>query len=310
MATISFLKNLNSHERDAYIEFFEIGHKYSIHLPKKQDQDEDQVQKESKEPTNYTSVTTWIHSHFPHFDSDKIIKKMLESKNYREGHKYWGMSPKEIKQKWSNDAQLGTNLHARIEHFMNDHAASIFFKTFDISHKKLLQQYYFSLANNENAKEGESSEPKEGESSEPKEWQYFLQFVNDTPDLVPYRTEWMIFHEDIHIAGSIDMVYVNTKTGKLAIYDWKRCLDITPENPFRQFAHAECIATMPDNKFWHYALQLNLYKRILEDKYDKEVSELYLIRLHPTADTYEKIEVPNLQEEIEKMIQAKQQKKI
>ena len=52
------------------------------------------------------------------------------------------------------------------------------------------------------------------------EWEYFLQFVGDHPELKPYRTEWMIYDEDLKLAGSIDMVYENAD-GTLSIYDWK-----------------------------------------------------------------------------------------
>ena len=51
----------NAHPRDANIQFFEEGHKYVIL---------------SEPETKYTSVTTWNHSHFPHFDADEVIKNM------------------------------------------------------------------------------------------------------------------------------------------------------------------------------------------------------------------------------------------
>ena len=296
-----FLKNFNKDGRDAYIEFFEQGHVYKITLPERNEKEVYKITlpERNEKEAPYTSVTTFIHRHFPPFESDKIIAKIFQSKNFQEGHKYWGLSAEEIKEQWSNNAKLGTELHARIENFMNEHSFTSFSEKFKnpgrcqiigpmFNHAELLQQYLLKQT-----------------KEEPIEWNYFLQFVKDTPHLVPYRTEWLIFHEDIHIAGSIDMVYQNTETGKLAIYDWKRCLDIKPENPFNQYAHAECIPHIPDTNYWHYALQLNLYKRILEDKYSVEVSEMVLIRLHPTANSYERIEVPDLQLEIEQMIQEK-----
>jgi len=54
------------------------------------------------------------------------------------------------------------------------------------------------------------------------EYTYFRQFLDENPHLLPYRTEWMIYHEDLKIAGSVDMVYRNPD-GTLLIYDWKRC---------------------------------------------------------------------------------------
>jgi hypothetical protein len=95
------------------------------------------------------------------------------------------------------------------------------------------------------------------------------------------------------------MVYENPD-GTLAIYDWKRSKDITRTNPYKRFASTYSISHIPDSNFWHYALQLNTYKAILEAKYDKKVTDLYLVRLHPDAveKSYELIKVPILEKEM------------
>ena len=94
------LSNKNSHKRDQYIKFEEEGHKYTI-----------TCDSESK----YTSVTTWNHSHFPHFDADLIISKMMSGKSWKSGHKYWGLTREGIKDLWNlnrdNAAGAGTQLH-------------------------------------------------------------------------------------------------------------------------------------------------------------------------------------------------------
>ena len=43
------------------------------------------------------------------------------------------------------------------------------------------------------------------------------------------------------------------------------------------------------------------YKKILEDKYDKKVTDLYLVCLHPDKKNYEKIKVADLQKDIEEL---------
>ena len=71
---MDYLKNINLHERDKYIEFDEPSHTYTI-----------------KGDSNYTSVTTWNHSHFAHFDADAIIDKMLKSEKMKDPtYKYYG----------------------------------------------------------------------------------------------------------------------------------------------------------------------------------------------------------------------------
>jgi ATP-dependent exoDNAse (exonuclease V) beta subunit len=131
------------------------------------------------------------------------------------------------------------------------------------------------------------------------EWKYFINFINDTPQLKPYRTEWTVYHDDVKISGSIDMVYENPD-GTLSIYDWKRAKNITRINNYNKFAISPEICHLPDSNFWHYALQLNTYKAILEQKYGKIVKDLILVRLHPDAEekNYELITLPNLSTEI------------
>jgi ATP-dependent exoDNAse (exonuclease V) beta subunit len=111
----------------------------------------------------------------------------------------------------------------------------------------------------------------------------------------PYRTEWMIYDEDIKISGSIDMVYENDD-GTLSIYDWKRCKQITKVNQYNKFAITKEICDMPDSNFWHYSLQLNTYKAILEAKYNKRIRDMFLVQLHPEADegNYALYPVPDL----------------
>ena len=262
------LKSLNSHERDENIKFYEVGHKYEI---------------VTDTNSKYTSVTTWNHSHFPHFNPDEIIQNMMKSKSWKEGHKYWGLTPEQIKIMWNknrdNAAGAGTNIHYQIECFMNNPNIQPKY-----THKELYDKYFL-----------EETIPKNNSL----EWIYFLQFLKDTPNLKPYRTEWMIYHEELKLAGSIDMVYEN-EDGSLEIYDWKRSANITKINTWNKFALTKSICHLPDSNFWHYALQLNTYRKIIQEKYGKQVTRLCLVRLHPDCEeeTYELLNVPILEKEI------------
>jgi hypothetical protein len=274
------LANRNRHPRDNNIQFFEEGHKYVI---------------KTDPNTKYTSVTTWNHSHFPHFDADSVITNMMKGRNWKEGHKYWGMTPEEIKTKWNaNGASVsgaGTDMHFEIECFMNDIRIQG-----EYTHKDLFQINHSDFIEKFNELYQEKS----------LEWNYFIEFIKDTPDLKPYRTEWTVYHEDLKLAGSIDMVYENPD-GTLSIYDWKRAKDITTVNTFNKYALTECISHMPDSNFWHYALQLNTYKAILEQKYDKKITDLYLVKLHPDNEekTYELIKLPDLSKNITELFQQR-----
>ena len=247
----TYLSNKNSHERDSHILFDEGPHIYTI------DGDSD-----------YMSVTKWNHSHFPHFDADKIITKMMSSRKWSQS-KYFGQSKKEIKALWNKNGReasaAGTKMHYDIECYYNDMDVEI----------------------DENCVE----------------WDYFEKFEKDIGEkLIPYRTEWMVWDKELKLAGSIDMVYENPD-GTLLIYDWKRCKNIKKDNRWDS-AITECIKHFPDTNFWHYSLQLNTYKYMIEKNYGKKVTGMYLICLHPINKnkSYIKLKVPNLSTELKDLM--------
>jgi ATP-dependent exoDNAse (exonuclease V) beta subunit len=282
----------NQHERDAHISFQEEGHKYTIHTDPN---------------SKYTSVTTWNHSHFPHFNADLVIQKMMKGKNWNPQNKYWGLTSQQIKDQWTaNGAAVsgaGTQMHEQIEHFMNDPV-----QPYPYTHAQLAAKYL--LTQNELKDAGPPDQQNNippNELKDPaKEWLYFLNFLRDYPDLKPYRTEWMIYDEELKLSGSIDMVYENPDDS-LMIYDWKRSKDICRVNNFNEYAKTQCISHLPNSNFWHYALQLNTYKAILQKNYGKTVTDLYLVRLHPDAEegTYELLKVPDLSEYIQELFELR-----
>jgi hypothetical protein len=91
----------------------------------------------------------------------------------------------------------------------------------------------------------------------------------------------------------------------LVIYDWKRCREITKTNTANKFATHPAIEHLPDTNYWHYALQLNIYKYILQYKYGKTVTDLYLIVLHPESQGYKRIKLPDLQAEVSELFEER-----
>ena len=250
----TYLSNLNPHPRDQFIEFDEGPHIYTVHGKQ-----------------GYTSVTTWNHKHFPHFDPDSTITNILSNKKMKDpSYKYYGMTREDIQAQWNKkgaDASAaGTKMHYDIE-------------------------CYYNKIDVENTSA---------------EFSFFKKFLKDFPELKPYRTEWMIYYEELKLSGSVDMIYENPD-GTLQIYDWKRCESIDNENNFGQTAITRCISHLPHTNFWHYSLQLNTYKKILETKYGKTVTGLYLVRLHPNNPykTYERIQVPFLEKEMDDLFQER-----
>lgn len=252
----TYLAEKNSHPRDKCITFDEGPHIYTINGD-----------------SDYMSVTTWNHSHFSHFDADKIIDKMMMSRKWGPAHKHWGKTKEQIKKEWDDNGKkaslAGTKMHYDIECYYNEMDVEV--------------------------------------EEECIEWKYFENFEEDIGQYKePYRTEWMIWDDELKFAGSIDMTYIN-EDGTIDIYDWKRSVGIKKENKY-QNALTKCIKHLPDSNYWHYCLQLNTYKALLEKNYGVKVRDMYLVCLHPNNENnnYQRIKVVNLQKEIKKLFRLRE----
>ena len=216
---------------------------------------------------NNISVTTMVHQCFPHFDSDKISNMIINNQKKMSDpeYKYYGYTKEQIEAEWKANGErassAGTKMHADIEYFYN----------------KL---------------------PVENTSPE---YALFQQFVKDYPELQAYRTEWTVYYEEIHLAGSIDMVFYNTETKQHEIYDWKRVLNIEYEPLKKTDVGYAPLDDVPNTNFWHYTLQLNIYKKMLQDKYGLTIGRMFLIVLHPdnVYKTYLRLEVPDFQDKVQ-----------
>ena len=219
----------------------------------------------------FTSVTTLVHHQFEQFDAERILDNIFKKNPLPE--KYQGKTRESLKAEWEDNrnqaATAGTELHQNIEDYFNGR---------DIDNKSV-------------------------------EWQYFMQFHTDNLNLKPYRTEWVVYDEDIELAGSIDMVTEN-EDGTLTIYDWKRSREIAKTSNFNKFSTNPQIEHIPDSNFWHYSLQLNIYKAVLERKYEKIVKDLFLVCLHPNQKNYQLLKCPNLQNEVQQLFDKRQNPKV
>ena len=262
----SYLALKHPHPRDENITFDEGPHIYTIRTFDALGQ--------PKYDTGYTSTTQFVHQHFPKFDADAIIKKMMKSRKWVPGYQYYGMTAPQIKKMWSDNGKsassAGTKMHYDIECYYNE-------------------------------------EPRKNDSVE---YHYFNKFEEDRlasggfgEHLKPYRTEWTVYHENLRLSGSIDMVF-EAPDGTLQIYDWKRCKEIKETNKWES-ATTECISHLPNSNYWHYTLQLNTYKMILESKYNKKVTDLFLVCLHPNNNngSYKRIRVPILPSEMNNLLE-------
>lgn len=250
--------------RDKRISFIEETHVYLI---------------DGVHDTAYYSVTQFVHEFIEHFDAEKVIAKMMSRPSWPDS-KYYGKAPQDIVAEWdlikNTAADLGTRLHLAIETFYN----------------------------NELAAEEEEKSEQDATTVATVEYGYFRNFFDRTrARLVPLRTEWRIFDEDYKLAGSIDMVFRDTSDPSgtsVVIYDWKRSKEIRTKNWFQRCLPP--LSHLDDCNYNHYALQLNVYKFIIERNYGLKVTALAIVVFHPNNDDYIQYDLPDMAYEIDRMM--------
>jgi ATP-dependent DNA helicase PIF1 len=208
------------------------------------------------------SSTTYIHEFFGEFNTEKVIKDILSSEKYKKPDcKYYKMTYDDIKNQWESNRKIAS------EAGTNMHA--------DIEH------FYNGLE----------------VVNDSDEFKQFLSFYKDHQNLEIYRTEWMIFCELLRITGSVDAIFKN-EDGTLSIGDWKRSKQIS-YNSFGNKVGKFPFDNLEDCNYYHYSLQLNLYRIILEKFYGEKVKEMFLVVLHPDNKDgkYKKIVVDRMDKE-------------
>lgn len=216
--------------------------------------------------SNNISVTTLVHRYFGQFDADAVIAKMMASPKWPKS-KYFGMTGEAIKKQWSDaglDASTkGTRMHKSIELFYNNLPTDDF--------------------------------------EQDKEFQMFKHFHHVWKDLVPYRTEWEVYDEELRLAGSIDMVFKHND--ELFIYDWKRSKEIKFTNRWERGLGP--LQDYDDCNFVSYSLQLNIYRYILEKHYGLKIAGLFLVVIHPDFDHFKRIPCLELRDVVHQIMELR-----
>lgn len=222
---------------------------------------------------DFMSCTTFVHSFFDEFDADSIIVKMMARAEKWKVSKYYGMTPEEIKDSWTykgnHASHHGTLLHGCIEYFYNDCLQDFPYDVPELFHTQFKD---------------------------------FHSTVVLGKGYIPYRTEWTVYDEEHELAGSIDMLFQPDKNDPdtLVIYDWKRSAKLSQKTNRFQSMRVP-LEHLPDTSYWHYCMQLNIYRHILETQYGKTIAGMYLVGMHPEMDGFQQEKVPLLQTETEEV---------
>ncbi|CAK7994817.1 Hypothetical protein POVR1_LOCUS341 [uncultured virus] len=281
--------HLTSHSRDDAITFDQESHSYYVHGEKMS-----------------ISVTGLVHQYFPSFNSDRIVKAMLNSKRFplEPKHQRYHTLPiwckvndnetanidawepgavlrnqkdaeKIIKESWSKGntkaSTEGTDLHQEIEDYIKlgqlPNEMSVEFQYFLDYHQQMLERGY-----------------------------------------KPYQSEQMVYDVSLQLAGCVDMMY--TRDGKIYLTDWKRSKEILWDKTFRGKTETGMgpMSNYPNCNGIHYSLQLNIYRELLERYYGVEVSEMSIVVFHPTNQKYLEYPIQDLRKEVNEIFELRRQK--
>lgn len=109
---------------------------------------------------------------------------------------------------------------------------------------------------------------------------FFIDFTAVHPGAQVFRTEWAIFATEEDLAGSIDLA-LQSADGSLILVDWKRTKALASKDLSFGKMMKSCLGRVPDSTLWHYRLQLNIYRGILEKYYDCKVSSMFIVGCNP-----------------------------
>jgi hypothetical protein len=270
--TATALARKHGHPRDAAIEFHEDTHSYFVTAA-------DGVKHKAG-----LSVTGLINTVIRDpFDAPGVAAKLAArpSRKYNAGvgpdGRFLPLTAAAILASWDARRDLGTDLHGKIELYLNDTPETELF--------------------------GGVSDESAVNLPEFRQFKRWFEACG----LEAYRTEWVIYAtvDDAgfrelrvgtpeeaaaadyrpFIAGSVDFVGRNPATGNYVIVDWKRCAHGAAESGFASsYGGARMLPpadALEECKLSHWAIQVNVYRCILEACYGITVERMLMLALYP-----------------------------
>ncbi len=139
-------------------------------------------------------------------------------------------------------------------------------------------------------------------------FRHFLAFAA-ARTLKPYRSEWRIFSEKYRVAGTPDFLAFDGC--HFDIYDWKRSCKLIGEDgrPVTSDRYGKfglgLMGAVPDTAYWHYALQVSVYRYLLESEYGIEVRCGRLGTFHPEYSRPYVIELPYMRDHVVALLESR-----
>ena len=154
--------------------------------------------------------------------------------------KYFDHTVESLIAEWDAARQHGTDVHQEIEDWIND-----------------------------------SVDPKEPKAIAGKNWLNSYRMKTDMDIL----SEVIVYSKELRIAGTVDILAKDRVTGKYELIDWKTSKRIDTVSFKGKVGTSPVTRNVQDCNFNHYALQLSLYRYLLEEYYGITVNKLLIAQL-------------------------------
>ena len=130
-------------------------------------------------------------------------------------------------------------------------------------------------------------------------------FYNDYKDrLELVYNEYVIGAYELDLASAIDALFINKLTGGLVLVDYKTNTDIHKNERYAKNMKVP-LNHLKDDTLTHYAIQLSIYKYLVEKYTTLEFEEMFIVWFSELNDNYEIIEVPYLFKEVKNILELR-----
>ena len=245
---------------------------------------------------DFTSVTTFISSYGTDFDTGEILERVFEKAKNNPNYKYYGFSKSEILELWGSTGEIasakGTLLHSCVETYLKQ----------ELEYQQGLRNKMPS-ANPAIIKNSKGTAVDNVEN-----WKGFINFRKDNPWIL-HASEEVIWDVKCLIAGTPDALFEDPDVkGSYILVDWKTSKPMSLDiNKFTTMYQHWSIIHIPQISYWTYALQLNMYRALLE-RQGKKITKMYIVRVGPTCgpSLYEMTQMPLLETEIKNLLDSRE----
>ncbi|MGE5456908.1 MAG: hypothetical protein ACM3RX_00990 [Methanococcaceae archaeon] len=193
----------------------------------------------------------------------KAFDKVAIAKKLTATHpNYQNMSPEKLIAQWDQTGIDGVAVHKEVENFINTGALPTL--------------------------------PKSIQAVE------FLQKQNS--EAVKIMSEIVVFSKELGIAGTVDLLIYDKATGCYYLRDWKTSKKIEMSSYGNKRGNHPATSAIMDCNYYHYSLQLSLYRYILETCYGINITDCEIY--HLTDNSLSSIKCDYHKDIIEEMLKA------